>query len=130
MSFFKKIQEKSVASRKRIAIVLTLASYAVVMFVWVSSWDARSQIEGNRDKALSPIAGISEVFHGFTARVSEELYPATLFPKPESVNTSTSVSFQKQTANVAGGFDLSGIVVIDSSTSTAEVLGKEGKTKN
>ncbi|KKU81562.1 MAG: hypothetical protein UY07_C0015G0014 [Parcubacteria group bacterium GW2011_GWA1_47_8] len=121
MSFLKKIQEKPVASRKRMAIVLTLASYAVVMFVWVSSWDARAEIEGNRDKALSPIAGISEVFHGFTSRVSRvsgELSGATLSANPEPAPAPT----EAQTASATGGFDFSGIVVIEQSTSTEAML--------
>ena len=107
-----KLRAKPYHTRRSIALGLTIAIFSIILFVWISSWDARSSSDEIREKTVSPLSGFQTMFEGFMsgARDSVSSVPSYVENTP-SVATSTATS--------SSAFDVSGVVVIDSSASTA-----------
>ena len=92
--------------KQSVSLALTIVIFSAILFVWVSSRDARSREVEVREKTVSPVDGVSVMFDGFLSGLKDRTSSA-LSPKKE---TSTSTS--------TDDFDLSGVVVIDPSIAT------------
>ncbi len=111
-----KLRAKPDHIKKNVSLFLTTLIFCGILFVWVSSWDARMHDEENRNKTLSPIAGVMSMFDGLVANFNDKISGAPSYIDLGGVATSTTSS----TATSSNNFDISGVVVIDASaTSTA-----------
>lgn len=91
-----------------VSLVITIVIFSAILFVWVSSRDARSRELEVREKTVAPVDGVSAMFAGFMDGFKERMSTAPALEKP-AVTASTTTDT----------FDLSGVVIIDpSSTST------------
>lgn len=106
----KKIQSKPHHIKQSIALTLTIIIFCGILFVWVSSWDARAREQEVRDKMVSPITGITSMFDGLIADFNKKISGAPLVKKDDA----TVPTAPKD------NFDYSGVVVIDTSTTTAK----------
>ena len=106
-----KLRAKPYHTKKSIALGLTIAIFSIILFVWISSWDARSNGDEIRQKTVSPLSGFTTMFEGFMsgARDSFSDVPSYIENTP-SVATSTATS--------TTSFNVSDVVVIDPSVST------------
>ena len=107
----KKLQAKPHHIKKGIALFLATIISGVIFSVWISSWGARSQGEETRGKMVSPLTGFSTMFEGFTSEMRDSVSGV-----PEYVENNISVA--TSTATTSATFDLSGVIVLDSSVST------------
>ncbi|HAS84894.1 MAG TPA: hypothetical protein DCS23_02370 [Candidatus Yonathbacteria bacterium] len=94
--------------KQSVSLALTIVIFSAILFVWVSSRDARSREVEVREKTVTPVDGVSAMFDGFLAGLKERTSNA-LSPKKETP-TSTSTD----------DFDLSGVVVIDQNATSTE----------
>lgn len=101
-----KLREKPHHIKQSISLGITIVIFSAILFVWVSSRDARSREVEVREKTVSPVDGVSVMFDGFLSGLKDRTSNA-LSPKKETATT-TSTDY----------FDLSGVVVIDPSLST------------
>ena len=107
----KKLRAKPEHVKKRITLVFTIVIFSIIVFVWLSSWDARMHGGETREKTLSPIDSISEVFHGIAKEVKDGIAGTQTYIENSKNNMSAS-------ATSTSGFDLSGIVVLDPGASS------------
>ncbi|OHA79419.1 MAG: hypothetical protein A2747_03255 [Candidatus Yonathbacteria bacterium RIFCSPHIGHO2_01_FULL_44_41] len=94
-----------------ISIVLTLAISSGILFVWVSSWDARSSELEVREKTVSPVDGVASMFGGFVEGLKERMSELPSFMEANSKTATTTPT---------DSFDLSGVVIIDQSATTTK----------
>lgn len=115
----KRIQAKPKHIKKRISFALTLAIFSGIVFVWLSSWNARTTSDDSREKTASPTESFREVFAGIISDAKSKILMNTSFyeEREESVETSATVLWQATSTSTA--FDMSGVVIIDLATSTA-----------
>ncbi|MDO8604536.1 MAG: hypothetical protein Q7K40_04060 [bacterium] len=92
-----------------ISIVVTLVIFSAILFVWVSSRDARSREMEVKGKTVSPLGGVTSMFDGLWADFKGKVSDA---PSLENMNTFVATSTEKES------FDLSRVVVIDASATT------------
>lgn len=91
--------------KQSISLAVTVVIFSVILFVWVSSRDARSREIEVREKTVSPVDGVSAMFDGFLSGFKERMSSA---PTPLKQATTTD------------SFDLSGVVIIDPSASSTK----------
>ncbi len=102
------IRSKPHHEKQIIAGIITVILFSAIVFVWWSSRDARSNELVVQAKTVSPIEGVTSMFSGFVAGFTKEVSKA-------SVDKNNEIA-----APTAGSsFDLSGVVVIDPSITTA-----------
>ena len=106
-----KLRAKPYHTRRKIAFGLTIAIFSIILFVWISSWDARSSGNEIREKTVSPLSGFSTMFEGFMSGTRDSVSPV-----PSYVQNTPSVVTSTGTSPLS--FDASGVVVIDPSMST------------
>lgn len=106
-----KLRAKPDHIKKSVALVLTIIIFSIILFVWISSWDARSRGDETREKTVSPLSGFTTMLEGFISDVRDGVSDVPSFVENiPSAATSTATS--------SPVFDLSGVVIIDPSVST------------
>lgn len=106
-----KLRAKPDHIKQSIAIVLTIIIFCGILFVWVSSWDARSRDQEVRDKTVSPLSGVTSMFDGLISGLKGKIVNTRFSPEINNVGAvSTSTD----------NFDISGVVIIDSTASSTE----------
>jgi len=108
-----KLRAKPDHVKKSISLVLTVLIFLGILFVWISSWDARMHDEEIRNKTVSPVAGVTSMFDGFISGFKEIISGAPSYIDLEGTASSTALS-----ATSTSVFDVSGVVVIDGSATT------------
>lgn len=104
-----KLRSKPSHIKQIISILLTLVLSSGILFVWVSSWDARESELSVRENTVSPIDGVASMFDGFMSGFKERMSEFSSFG-----DTNTKTTMPTSTDN----FDLSGVVIIDPSATT------------
>ncbi len=94
-----------------VSISITVVIFSAILFVWVSSRDARSRELEVRDKTVSPISGVTSMFDGFISGFKEKVSSG-----PAILKTNDS----KAVATTTDTFDLGGVVVIDPTGSSTK----------
>lgn len=98
-----KIRAKPHHIKQSISLAVTIVIFSAILFVWVSSRDARSREIEVRAKTVSPVDGVSAMFDGFMSGFKERMSGAPTTAKQ---------------ATTTDNFDLSGVVIIDPSGSS------------
>ena len=101
-----KLREKPHHIKQSISLVITIIIFSAILFVWVSSRDARSREVLVREKTVSPVDGVSVMFDGFLSGLKDRASSALSPMKETAIATSTD------------DFDLSGVVVIGPTLAT------------
>ena len=101
-----KIRAKPDHIKQTIAICLTIFLFSIVLFVWWSSWDARKTGNETREKAVSPLTGITSVLKGITGDIKSSYSSLNSF---ENATTTATTSMSR------ASFDMASVVIIDSS---------------
>jgi len=104
-----KLRSKPDHFKKSFSLFLTIIIFSGILFVWVSSWDARLRDEEIRNKTVSPITGVTSMFDGFMSGLNEKISGTPSFVEnggSPAVATSTN------------SFDITGIVILDGSATT------------
>ena len=117
-----KLRAKPDHVKKSLSLFLTIVIFSVILFVWLSSWDARSREDESRAKAVSPLSGFGTMFEGFTAGLRESISDAPWGGK--NASSSPQASDEQVPLSVATSspsFDISGVIVIDGSVGTTTV---------
>lgn len=104
----KKIREKPHHEKQIIAGIITVILFFGIVFIWWSSRDARSRELEVQAKTVSPIDGVTSMFSGFVSGFKEKM-----------ANTPTKEITETTTRATEKVFDLSGVVIIDPSSSVA-----------
>ena len=117
---FKKIQEKPENVKKRISLILTLVIFGAIVFVWLSSWGARTNTNESRARTASPIESFKEIFTGGISDISNTITSNEFFGGgKEEIGTDTVPPVVEQRpASSSSRFDMDGVVIIDLATST------------
>ncbi len=105
-----KLRAKPDHIKKSISLVFTIVIFSGIVFVWLSSWDARNSGVETREKTLSPLAGFTTIFEG----VSRDIKNA-ISGTPSYVENRPNAGVGTATSTRTGDFDMSGVVVIDPS---------------
>ena len=100
-----KLREKPHHIKQSISLAITIVIFSAILFVWVSSRDARSREVEVREKTVSPVDGVSVMFDGFLSGFKERM---------------SGASSREKQATTTDSFDLSGVVIIDSSATTTK----------
>jgi len=119
-----KLRAKPEHTKMVVSLVTTVVIFGCILFIWLSSWDARSQEGDTRSKTVAPLSGLSTMFEGFQLFVSDLISGVPQYVK---MNETAPVSTSTAISSSVGSFDLSGVVVIDtaSSTATSSSLGSK-----
>jgi hypothetical protein len=114
-----KLRAKPDHVKKSFALGMTIIIFSCILFVWVSSWDARLRGDEAREKTVSPLSGFTTMIEGFISGMRDSIsgVPAYVENTP-LVATTTQTINEETTATSSPSFDVSGVVVIDSSIST------------
>lgn len=118
---FKKIQEKPENVKKRISLILTLVIFGAIVFVWLSSWGARTNTNESRAQTASPIESFKEIFTGGISDISNSIINTEFFGGgTEDIGTDIVLPpvVEQRPASSSSRFDMSGVVIIDLATST------------
>ena len=108
-----KIRAKPDHIKQTIAICLTIFLFSIVLFVWWSSWDARKTGDETREKAVSPLTGITSVLKGITGDIKSSYSSMDSFENA----TTTATTSMSRTA-----FDMASVVILDSSVSATTTI--------
>lgn len=108
-----KLRAMSEQARKAFSLVLTIFIFGSILFVWLSSSDARSQEELVREKTVAPVSGFIAMFGGLIDEVKDAISSTPTF-----VNGAGATSTSQTTKSPSSDFDVSGIVIIDPLLST------------
>lgn len=98
--------------KKSLSLFLTIIIFSGILFAWVSSWDARMRGDEIRDKTVSPVIGVTSMFDGLVSGFNEKISGM-----PSFVENNESATIATTSEEV---FDLSGVVVLDQSTTTTK----------
>lgn len=114
-TMLEKLRAKPEHTKLVVSLVTTVVIFGGILFVWLSSWDARSQEDSTRTKTVAPLTGLGTMFDGFQLFVSDLISGV-----PQYVKMNETISSSTATTTVAtNNFDLSGVVIIDAASSTA-----------
>ena len=94
--------------KQSISLAVTIVVFSAILFVWVSSRDARSREIEVRAKTVSPVDGVSAMFDGFLSGLKERMSGGSKANDTSTTSTSTD------------NFDLSGVVIIDPTASSTK----------
>ncbi len=103
-----KLRAKPDHIKKSISLVFSIVVFSGILFVWLSSWDARNSGGETREKTLSPLAGFTTVFKGIIADVQSAISGAPSYVENRHDEVESTASPTETT-----DFDMSGVVVID-----------------
>lgn len=103
-----KLRAKPNHVKQWISLFFTVLVFSVILFVWWSSRGARSQEIEVREKTVSPVGGVVSMFSGIASGVKEKISGIPTFQQ-----TKESTTFP--TSTKSDDFDISGLVIIDSS---------------
>ncbi len=106
----KKLRAKSDHIKKIISLSFTILIFSGILFVWLSSWDARNSGGETREKTLSPLAGFTAVFQGISSDVKNAISGAPSYVENRRDGGESTASLATTT-----DFDISGVVIIDPS---------------
>ncbi len=109
-----KLRAKPDHIKEIISIVLSTLIFSVIAFVWLSSWDARNSGVETREKTLSPLGSLNVFFHGTVSDFRKNISDAPSYLDNNTSELGTSIP----SATSSSGFDMSGVVVIDSMSTT------------
>ncbi len=109
-----KLRAKPDHIKKSISLIFTLVIFSGILFVWLSSWNARSSGEETREKTLSPLAGFGTIFEDIVSDVKNSISGAPSFVENRRVTGTSTV-----TSAGVSDFDMSEVVVIDKKTSSS-----------
>lgn len=98
--------------KQSIALFITIVIFSGILFVWFSSRDARSQEIQVRGKTVTPVDGVTSMFGGFFSGLKERI----------ADTESSSVKVKSPVATSTDNFDLSGVVVVDSTASSTKTV--------
>lgn len=107
-----KLRAKPEHIKKRISLAFTLVIFVGIVFVWISSWGARQDEGAVREKTASPIASFGTMIDGLVLSAKEMISGAPSYMETNGKGASSTVS----TSTPAKGFDLSGVVILDSAS--------------
>jgi hypothetical protein len=112
-----KMRAKSDSAKKSISLGFTFVIFAGIFFVWLSSWDARTNEQKIRDNTVAPLGGLGAMIDGFVMDVKDAMSGTPSFVKKGDKSNSAAGTSTPATTT-ANGFDLSGVVIIDNSHAT------------
>ncbi|MBI3634170.1 MAG: hypothetical protein HY228_00950 [Candidatus Yonathbacteria bacterium] len=114
-----KLRSKPDHIKKIISFILTTVIFSVIVFVWVSSWDARSQSDSSREKTISPLSSFVNMGQGIISDVKDKI--SSMPSYTENINPFASSTPLKETdlASSTSDFNISGMVIIDPTTNSA-----------
>ena len=115
-----KLRAKSDHFKRSFSLVLTIVVFSGILFVWLSSLDARNTENETRDKTVAPLAGISAMLDGFQLSIKDMMSGAPTFVEKNNTPATTTAL----TVATTSSFDLSGVVVIDPSMTS---VGKKAR---
>jgi hypothetical protein len=118
-----KLRAKPDHIKQTISVILSLIIFSGILFVWVSSRDARSRELEVRDKTVSPAKGVSSMFDGYISEAKQavsHLLESKKSVQDEMVATSTPVDT----------FDFSGVVIFDQTSSSTKLISSSTTSIN
>lgn len=113
MNLLTRLRAKPPHVKQSIAVILTLIIFCVILFIWITSFDARTQSAEIRSTIVSPITGVSSLFESFFSGLKETISTAQLNPTATTTNNTVSAT---------SSFDLSGVVIIDPTASSGKAI--------
>lgn len=117
----KRIQAKPEHVKKRISLALTIVIFSGIVFVWMSSWSARTISDESREKTASPTESFNEVFSGIVSEIKSKIADTPFFGSSVERIDSNTVGTENvgwQATSSVPVLDLSRAVIIDRATST------------
>lgn len=111
----KKLQEKPSHIKHTISLLVTIVIFSGILFVWLSSRDARTRELEVREKTVSPISGVTSMFDGLVADFKVKLSSASPFVTPKT---------EAPTPAPMSNFDLSGVIIIDPTAASSTAVKK------
>jgi len=117
-----RIRSKPHHIKQSVALTLTITIFSVILFIWVSSKDARSREVEVRAKTVSPAYGVISMFDGAVTNIKKQLSHVVSEIKKRPASTT------QEAPESAVDFDLSGVVIIDTATTTAQVVSTSTAT--
>lgn len=127
ISMFETLKTKPDYIKKIIAFVVSGSIFVVIAIVWYSSFGARYHGEETRSMALSPLLGVSAMFNNKVFDL-KEYYTANFFYSTNT--TDKTVAAVQPVSTSTPTFDFSGIVVLDSATTTVSSATSTDKNGN
>lgn len=112
-----KLRAKSDKAKNVISLAFTIVIFAGIIFVWVSSWDAQKRETETREKTVSPVAGVMAMFEGLVANVKDAISGTPSFVE-SGAKPATPKTKSGEGKVGADGFDLSGVVIVDTALGT------------
>ncbi len=109
-----KLRAKPDHIKKGISLAFTIVVFTGIVLVWMSSWDAQQQEDTVREKTVSPLSGFSAMIDGLTLSIKDALSGTPSFVETNGRSGTTTQ------ATSTGNFDVSGVVIIDQSTTTTK----------
>ena len=111
-----KLRAKPDHIKKSISLTLTIVIFSGIVFVWFSSWDARMHEGEIREKTVTPLSGFTTMIDGFVSGIKTGISSTPTYVENPAIAPATTTSATSTT-----GFDLSGVVIIDSDHSTSSI---------
>ena len=113
-----KLRSKPHHIKQGLSLAFTIFIFCGILFVWVSSWDARVRDKEVRGKTVSPVTGITSMFDGLVSGLKEKMSGTPSFVETDGKATGTAPLVTATSTDV---FDLSGVVIIDPSKGATKV---------
>ena len=110
---FEKLRAKSERVKKGISLGLTIFIFSGILFVWISSLDARRNEEAILAKTASPVASFTSLFDGLVLDFRDMMSGVPSFAKHGASPATSTVPL---TTTSTDNFDLSGVVIIDATS--------------
>ncbi len=108
-----KLRSKPDHIKKIISLILTIVIFSAIVFVWVSSWDARAKSDTGRKETSSPISSFMDMGKGIISDVKDKI--SSMPSYTENINSIASSTPLKETgiASSSSDFNISGMVIIE-----------------
>lgn len=104
--------------KQSISLVVTSVLFAGILFVWVSSQDARTRKVEVETKTVSPTEGFLSVFDGFWGDLKEKTLKGAFSEREGKATTSTTT------------FDFNAVVVIDPGVATTSATSTQNASSS
>lgn len=109
-SMLEKLRSKPHHIKQGLSLAFTIFIFSGILFVWVSSWNARARDKEVRGKTVSPVTGITSMFGGLVSGFKDKMSGTPSFVETDGKATSTAPLVTATSTDI---FDLSGVVIID-----------------
>ena len=116
-SILEKLRSKPEKVKRGIALVVSAIIFCLIFVVWISSRNADTSPTVN--ETLSPLSGFVTIFQNFITDV-KNIGQTPGYGNVETQGTATTTTVMPNIATSTQNIDTSGIVIIDSSTTTAK----------